>query len=86
MADTAAEVSPPPFVRHADGTQADYTVTRALVTQTNTTVSVTGGVGYIDCDSFGTQTGTYFQDGVRKYDSAVRTWTRKQSRSHQVHR
>ena len=35
-------------VRHADGTQADYTVTRALVTQTNTTVSVTGGVGYID--------------------------------------
>ena len=32
-------------VRHADGTQADYTVTRALVTQTNTTVSVTGGVG-----------------------------------------
>lgn len=61
-------------VRHADGTQADYTVTRALVTQTNTTVSVTGGVGYIDCDSFGTQTGTYFQDGVRKYSSAVRTW------------
>ena len=61
-------------VRHADGTQADYTVTRALVTQTNTTVSVTGGVGYIDCDSFGTQTGTHFQVGVRKYDSAVHTW------------
>ena len=61
-------------VRHADGTQADYTVTRALVTQTNTTVSVTGGVGYIDCDSFGTQTGTYFQEGVRGYDSAVHAW------------
>ena len=61
-------------VRHADGTQADYTVTRALVTQTNTTVSVTGGVGYIDCDSFGTQTGTYFQEGVRGNDSAVRAW------------
>ena len=61
-------------VRHADGTQADYTVTRALVTQTNTTVSVTGGVGYIDCDSFGTQTGTYFQEGVRGNDSAVHTW------------
>lgn len=61
-------------VRHADGTQADYTVTRALVTQTNTTVSVTGGVGYIDCDSFGTQTGTYFQEGVRGNDSAVHAW------------
>lgn len=61
-------------VRHADGTQADYTVTRALVTQTNTTVSVTGGVGYIDCDSFGTQTGTYFQEGVRGNGSAVRAW------------
>ena len=58
-------------VRHADGTQADYTVTRALVTQTNTTVSVTGGVGYIDCDSFGTQTGTYFQEGVRDRKSVV---------------
>ena len=61
-------------VRHADGTQVDYTVTRALVTQTNTTVSVTGGVGYIDCDSFGTQTGTYFQEGVRGNDSAVHAW------------
>lgn len=61
-------------VCHADGTQADYTVTRALVTQTNTTVSVTGGVGYIDCDSFGTQTGTYFQEGVRGNDSAVHAW------------
>ena len=61
-------------VRHADGTQADYTVTRALVTQTNTTVSVTDGVGYIDCDSFGTQTGTYFQEGVRGNDSAVHAW------------
>ena len=61
-------------VRRADGTQADYTVTRALVTQTNTTVSVTGGVGYIDCDSFGTQTGAYFQEGVRGNDSAVRAW------------
>ena len=61
-------------VRHADGTQADYTVTRTIVTQTNTTVSVTDGVGYIDCDSFGTQTGTYFQEGVRENDSAVHTW------------
>ena len=61
-------------VRHVDGSEEDYTITRAAVVQANTTVSAADGVGYIDCDSFGTQTGTYFQDGVRKYDSAVRTW------------
>ena len=61
-------------VLRADGSKKDFTVTRALVTQTNTSVSAEGGVGYIDCDSFGSQTGTYFQDGVRKYSSAVRTW------------
>ena len=61
-------------VRHIDGSEEDYAITRAAVVQTNTTVSAADGVGYIDCDSFGTQTGTYFQDGVRKYDSAVRTW------------
>ena len=61
-------------VRHTDGSEEDYTITRAAVVQANTTVSAADGVGYIDCDSFGTQTGTYFQDGVHKYDSAVRTW------------
>lgn len=61
-------------VRHTDGSEEDYTITRAAVVQANTTVSAADGVGYIDCDSFGTQTGTYFQDGVRKYDSAVHTW------------
>ncbi len=61
-------------VLRADGSKKDFTVTRALVVQTNTSVSAEGGVGYIDCGSFGSQTGTYFQDGVRKYSSAVRTW------------
>ena len=61
-------------VLRTDGSEKDFTVTRTLITQTNTTVSVTGGVGYIDCDSFGTQTGTYFQEGVRGNDSAVRAW------------
>ena len=61
-------------VLRADGSKKDFTVTRALVTQTNTSVSVADGVGYIDCDSFGSQTGTYFQDGVRKNNSAVRAW------------
>ena len=61
-------------VRRADGSEKDITVTRALVVQTNTSVSAESGVGYIDCGSFGSQTGTYFQDGVRKNDSAVHTW------------
>lgn len=61
-------------VLRADGSEKDFTVTRTLITQTNTTVSVADGVGYIDCDSFGSQTGTYFQDGVRKNNSAVRAW------------
>lgn len=61
-------------VLRADGSKKDFTVTRALVVQMNTSVSAEGGVGYIDCGSFGSQTGTYFQDGVRKNDSAVHTW------------
>ncbi len=61
-------------VLRAGGSKKDITVTRALVVQTNTSVSAESGVGYIDCGSFGSQTGTYFQDGVRKYSSAVRTW------------
>ena len=61
-------------VLRADGRKKDITVTRALVVQTNTSVSAESGVGYIDCGSFGSQTGTYFQDGVRKNDSAVHTW------------
>ena len=61
-------------VLRTDGSKKDITVTRALVVQANTSVSAEGGVGYIDCDSFGSQTGTYFQDGVRKNNSAVRAW------------
>ena len=61
-------------VLRADGSKKDITVTRALVVQANTSVSAEGGIGYIDCGSFGSQTGTYFQDGVRKYDRAVRAW------------
>ena len=61
-------------VLRTDGSEKDFTVTRTLITQTNTTVSVADGVGYLDCDSFGSQTGTYFQDGVRKNNSAVRAW------------
>lgn len=61
-------------VRSADGSEREATVKRATVTLHNTRVSASDGVGYIDCDSFGTQTGSYFREGVRKYDSSVRAW------------
>ena len=61
-------------VLRADGSKKDISVTRALVVQANTSVSAEDGIGYIDCGSFGSQTGTYFQDGVRRYSSAVRAW------------
>ena len=61
-------------VRRADGSEKDIAITRTLVVQKNTNVSVSDGVGYIDCDSFGSQTGAYFQDGVRGNNSAVRAW------------
>ena len=61
-------------VLRADGGKKEIAVTRMLVTQTNTTVRVSDGVGYIDCGSFGSQTGTYFQTGVKKNDGAVRAW------------
>ena len=61
-------------VRRADGGEQDVEVKRALVIRTNTSVRVENGVGYIDCNSFGSQTGSYFQDGVRKNNGAVRAW------------
>lgn len=61
-------------VRRADGSEQLVTVTRTRVTLHNTTVTAEDGVGYINCDSFGTQTGSYFREGVKKYNSSVRAW------------
>lgn len=61
-------------VLRSDGREEVITVTRTRITITNTTVAAEDGVGYIDCNSFGTQTGEHFQSGVRKYDKAVRAW------------
>lgn len=61
-------------VRRADGSEQDVVITRTRVVQANTTVTVQDGVGYIDCDSFGSQTGAYFQTGVREHDREVRLW------------
>ena len=61
-------------VRHENGSVRDYTIERRIVPIHNTLVSVKDGVGRIDCDSFGTQTGEYFADGIGKYDSQAHLW------------
>lgn len=61
-------------IRHPDGTTQDYRIERRTVTLHNTTVTLENGVGTIDCDSFGSQTGEYFYDGAAEYDDAARVW------------
>ena len=61
-------------VKHENGGVQDYTIERRIVPIHNTLVSVKDGVGRIDCDSFGTQTGEYFADGIGKYDSQAHLW------------
>lgn len=62
-------------VRHADGTDKDYRIQRRTIVIYNTeTELLEGGVGYIDCNSFGSQTGTYFAEGIEKYDDDARIW------------
>ena len=61
-------------VKHENSSVRDYTIERRVVPIHNTLVSVKNGVGYIDCDSFGTQTDEYFIDGINKYDENVHLW------------
>ena len=61
-------------VRHEDDSVRDYTIKRRVVPIHNTLVSAKDGVGTIDCDSFGTQTGEYFIEGINKYDKDVHLW------------
>lgn len=61
-------------VRHPDGTISDHAIVRRTVTIHNTTVTVRGSAGWIDCESFGSQTADYFRDGVETYDSQVDYW------------
>ena len=62
-------------VRHADGTQADYAIQRrTLVIHNTETELLEGGVGYIDCNSFGSETGAYFTEGIQQYDGDARIW------------
>ena len=56
-------------VRHADGREEDYRIERRLVEIHNTSTALwDGGIAYIDCDSFGSDTGTYFAQGIQDYD------------------
>lgn len=58
-----------------DGVTRDYTLTRRAVYIPNTQITLLeGGVGYVDCDSFGSDTGKLFTDGLKQYDSQVNCW------------
>ena len=61
-------------VRHADGTEQEYRVERRVVPIHNTNVTVTGDAGWINCDSFGSQTAAYFSAGVAENDELVTRW------------
>lgn len=61
-------------VKHADGSVREHAITRRTVALHNTSVTAADGIGYIDCDTFGSQTGVYFSDGIKKHDRQVRLW------------
>lgn len=58
-----------------DGETRDYTLQRRAVYIPNTRITLLeGGVGYVDCDSFGMDTGELFAQGLQAYDSQVDCW------------
>lgn len=58
-----------------DGVTMDFVLTRTHVVVNNTDVSVEQGhIGYIDCGSFGSNTGELFLEGVKTYNEAVDCW------------
>lgn len=58
-----------------DGVTMDFVLTRTHVVVNNTEVSVEQGhIGYIDCDSFGSNTGELFLEGVQTYNETVDSW------------
>lgn len=61
-------------VRHKDGTVKDYRIERRTIAIHNTKVTIADGVGVIDCDSFGSQTETYFYDGVSANEENADLW------------
>ena len=61
-------------VRRADGSVEDVRIERRVIQLHNTQVKVIDGVGYIDCDSFGSQTAQYFSDGISENDPDAEHW------------
>lgn len=58
-----------------DGQLRHFTAARRTVKVPNTQfIVLEGGVGYVDCNSFGTDTGNLFADGLKQYDSQVDCW------------
>lgn len=58
-----------------DGGTQDYTLTRRAVYIPNTQISLLeGGVGYVDCNSFGQDTDELLAQGLKQYDSQVDCW------------
>lgn len=58
-----------------DGQTRDYTLTRRAIYIPNTDVALLeGGIGYLDCNSFGTDTGELFIQALERYDSQVDYW------------
>ena len=58
-----------------DGETRTYVLTRRPVVIPNTEVQIMdGGIGYIDCNSFGLNTGEDFAELVSKNDSRVNVW------------
>lgn len=62
-------------VLHADGTRQRLTLTRRAFTVPTATVKLLeDGQGYIQCDSFGSTTGSIFADGIKQYDGQTGLW------------
>ena len=58
-----------------DGQTRDYTLTRRAVYIPNTEIALLeGGVGYVDCNSFGLDTDELFTQGLKRYDAQVECW------------
>ena len=58
-----------------DGKEMEFTLIRTAVHVPNTEITLlNGGVGYVDCNSFGTDTGELFSTGLKQYDDQVSYW------------
>lgn len=59
----------------ADGSVAELPVRRQMVRLQNTQVELLApNVGYVDCNSFGAETGAYIREGVSRYDGEADIW------------